>query len=283
MSLKNSFFYAVVGNPIAHSKSPLIHQIFAQSIGLTLHYERIRVPLRSFELTMNALADRGLRGSNVTIPFKLEAFTLAKTHSQRALDAQAANFLQWQDDGTWHADNTDGAGLVADLQRLRGGVGSLNSARVLLLGAGGAVQGCVAPLVAAGATVHIANRTADKAHAIAEMFKARGLVGVSGHALTDELPACDVIVNGTAASIQGLAVSPNVGAVRNTAVISAKTLAYDMMYSTTETPFMRICREQGAVTTDGFGMLIEQAAESFYLWHGVMPQTNTVHELFKRG
>ncbi len=261
-------FYAVLGNPIAHSKSPLIQCLFAQVVGMenALRYERVRVPLNSFAYTLEALAAQGLQGCNVTVPFKLAAFDIAQTHTDRAKTAKAVNCLKRQKDNTWLADNTDGAGLVADLNRLQGGAGSLQGQRVLLLGAGGAVQGSIAPLLAAGATVHIANRTADKAVAVATLF------GVSGHSLQDTLPPCDIVVNATSSSLSGLAVNPNPGALH------ANTLAYDMMYASTATAFMQLCQAQGARAHDGRGMLVEQAAESFYVWHGIMPDTHTAHE-----
>jgi shikimate dehydrogenase len=266
--LEVSPFYAVLGNPIAHSKSPMIQQQFAQSLGMTLRYERVRVPLNSFAYTLKSLAQQGLQGCNVTVPFKLAAFEAADVCSERAQTAQAVNCLKRQSDGTWLADNTDGTGLVADLKRLRGGASSLQGTRVLVLGAGGAVQGSVAPLLAAGAVVHIANRTPDKAKAVAALFGS----AVTGHSLQEDMPQCDIVINGTSASLQALAVQPNPGA------IGAHTLAYDMMYAAQPTAFMRLCQAQGARTADGLGMLIEQAAESFNIWHGIMPDTLAVHQ-----
>jgi shikimate dehydrogenase len=266
--IKSPAFYAVLGNPIAHSKSPMIQNMFAQATGMTslLRYERIRVPLSSFAYTLNQLTEQGLQGCNVTVPFKLAAFEYAQYASERAKAAQATNCLKRQVDGSWLADNTDGAGLVADLHRLQGGMGSLKGQRVLILGAGGAVQGSIAPLLAAGATVHIANRTAEKALALARMFD------VIGHGLQEPVPPCDIIINATSGSLNSLVVPPNPGALHR------DTLAYDMMYASQPTVFMQLCQSQGARAHDGTGMLVEQAAESFYVWHGIMPDTQAAHQ-----
>jgi shikimate dehydrogenase len=265
-------FYAVLGNPIAHSQSPKIQQLFAQSTGIKCRYERVRVPINNFTASFNALVQQGLQGCNVTVPFKLTAFNAVSQHTERAQLAQAVNCLARQADGSWIADNTDGTGLVADLHRLhRTGSNGLKGARILILGAGGAVQGSIAPLLAAGAVIHIANRTVSKAHAIAELFGKT----VTAHSLDEPLSACDIVINATSGSLHGTTVQPNPGALRTKGV---KTLAYDMMYAKQATPFMQWCALQGVEVADGLGMLIEQAAESFYLWHGVRPDTQLVHQ-----
>jgi shikimate dehydrogenase len=266
-------FYAVLGNPITHSQSPKIQQLFAQSVGIKCRYERIRVPLNNFAGTLNSLIAQGLQGCNVTVPFKLTAFTTVNQYTERAQLAHAVNCLIRQADHSWLADNTDGAGLVADLKRLRGthDANGLNNARILILGAGGAVQGSIAPLLAAGAIIHIANRTVSQAHVIADLFNK----AVTAHSLEETLPACDIVINATSASLYGKTIQPNVGALRTQGL---KTLAYDMMYAAKPTPFMQWCSFQGADVADGLGMLIEQAAESFYLWHGVRPDTQQVHQ-----
>ena len=281
----NQPFYAVIGNPIAHSKSPLIQQLFAKAAGITLRYERLRLPKGSsagFAAQLARQAGLGLVGANVTIPFKTQAFEFAtlagNTLTQRAQDAGVVNTLKRLENGAWLADNTDGAGIVADLVRLRG---SLKGAKVLLLGAGGAAQGAINPLLAAGAQVMIANRTLAKAQALVHKFSG-GMTAqtsaahtLTAHTLTEALPTCDIIVNATAASLQGIALAPNPGALVKT------TLAYDMMYGLKPTPFMQLCADLGAPTADGMGMLVEQAAEGFALWHGVRPPTAPIHEYLR--
>lgn len=251
--------YAVIGNPIAHSKSPRIHQLFAAQCGITLSYDRIRIARKHFsyfQSQLNVLATQGLLGCNITVPFKLDAFALANDHSPRAMAAQAVNTLMYRQN-KWFGDNTDGAGLVIDLQRL---VGSLSGATILIMGAGGATQGCVLPLQQAGATVMISNRTLSKAEQLANQF------GITAYGLDSPVPTCDIIVNASAASLQGLALPPNPGAL-----LPNHTVCYDMMYAAQPTPFMELCTQLGARSYDGFGMLLGQAAESFYLWHGVKP------------
>lgn len=255
--------YAVFGHPIAHSKSPQIHAAFARQTGQDMRYEAILAPQDGFADSVAAFVAAGGRGANVTVPFKEDAFRLAGRLSPRAERAGAVNTLRFDADGIL-GDNTDGAGLVADLTRNLGCV--LAGKRVLLLGAGGAARGVIEPLLAQQpAEVVIANRTASRAQELAALF-GRG-VRASGFDALDT--PFDLVVNATAASLAGELppLSPR--------VFGAATLAYDMMYGR-DSPFLDFARSHGAATADGVGMLVEQAAEAFYLWRGVRPDTAPV-------
>lgn len=256
--------YAVLGHPIAHSKSPLIHRLFAEQTGQDMVYEAIELPLDDFNEGVARLRAQGLLGMNVTVPFKFDAYALADSHSERASAAGAVNTLIRTDSG-WHGDNTDGAGLVSDLLRL---TGSLQGKHLLMLGAGGAASGVVMPLLTAGITsLTITNRTASKARELAA--RAQDAARVHGCGFTEApAQAYDIIINATAASLAG-----ELPPLQND-WFSNQTLAYDMMYGKTDTPFIQAARTQGAGTlADGLGMLVEQAAEAFWLWRGVRPNT----------
>lgn len=259
--------YAVIGNPIAHSKSPLIHRMFAEQAGQDISYEAIEAPLDGFASTIERLREQGYKGCNVTVPFKFEAFGLAAELSERAQTAQAVNTLKFDASGIF-GDNTDGAGLAADIERNLGI--SLRNKRVLLMGAGGAAYGVVLPLCDAGAHIAVANRTADKARQLAAAFATSGDIAGCGY---DELNErqFDVIINATSAGLSDSAIPlPDT-------VFAPCALAYDMMYGR-ETPFMAFARAHGARVADGLGMLVEQAAEAFYLWRGMRPDTSPVLE-----
>jgi len=262
--------YGVVGNPVAHSLSPQIHAAFAQQTGIALAYERILAPLVGFVPTVQSFFDDGGRGVNVTVPFKLEAFAwCAERVSARARRAGAVNCLRVGADGV-HGDNTDGVGLVDDLRRLLAASGrSLQGARILLLGAGGAARGVLGPLAEIGPqAIVVVNRSVAKAEAL---VAAQGDARIAACALDAVDDAFDVVVNATSASLGGdpLAVSA--------AVLGRAHLVYDMMYGSVPTPFLLDAERAGATTTaDGLGMLVEQAAESFFIWHGVRPTTAPV-------
>jgi shikimate dehydrogenase len=260
---------AVVGNPIEHSRSPAIHQQFAAQTGIALRYDRILSPLDGFTRTVREFFDAGGRGLNITVPFKLEAWELARAHlSQRARLAQAVNTL-WTEKGALHGCNTDGVGLVQDLQRLA----ALNSdTRVLLIGAGGAARGVLGPLLDAGcARLHVINRTAIRAHEL--IAQHRKLAPIAPDKLTagglDEVgspESWDLVINSSSSSLSGEA--PAVA----THLYAKHAWAYDMMYAQHATPFMLQAQRDGAAQiSDGLGMLVGQAAESFYIWHGVRP------------
>lgn len=260
--------YAVVGNPIAHSKSPIIHAEFARQTGQDLVYERLLAPVDGFRATVNAFRAEGGRGLNVTIPFKLEAFDYADKRSVRAERAGAVNVLSFFAHEVV-ADNTDGAGLIRDLEaNLRI---TLRGKRVLLLGAGGAAQGVMHPLLEREPVVLvIANRTVEKARTLATRFAALGHVSASSYAALKGT-AFDLIINATAASLAGKLPPLPEG------VFAKQSLAYDMMYGRGETPFMAFAKAHGAAAcADGLGMLVEQAAEAFYVWRGIRPSTEKV-------
>jgi shikimate dehydrogenase len=263
--------YAVIGNPIAHSKSPQIHAAFARQTGQALSYEALLAPLDGFAAAVEAFRASGGRGMNVTVPFKLEAFALADRHTPRAAAAGAVNTLAFGVDGI-RGDNTDGAGLVRDLLANLGC--ALAGRRVLLLGAGGAARGALLPLLEAGPTsLTIANRSAAKAVALAHEFAARApAVALDGGGF-DVLDGrrFDLVINATAASLADEAPPLPAGLYAHDA------LAYDMMYGRGDTPFLAAARADGAARrADGLGMLVEQAAESFLLWRGVRPDTGPV-------
>lgn len=263
--------YAVIGNPIAHSKSPAIHAAFARQTGESLEYTACLAPLDGFVATVNAFRAEGGRGMNVTVPFKLEAFALANAHSPRARAAGAVNTLVFRGDEIF-GDNTDGAGLVRDLTHNLGV--ELSGRRVLLLGAGGAARGVILPLLGQRpATLMIANRSVDKATLLCAQFAgAAGETRLAAAALSAlSAPDYDIIINATAAGLADEA--PPVSAH----IYSNCTLAYDMMYARSETAFIRAARAGGARTgADGLGMLVEQAAESFLLWRGLRPDTRAI-------
>jgi shikimate dehydrogenase len=269
--------YAVLGNPVAHSQSPFIHAEFARQTGQNLEYTRVLCAMDGFVEAVRALAASGARGCNVTVPFKFQSGALARQVTPRAALAQAANVLGFDTDG-WLADNTDGIGLVRDLQR-NAGV-TLRGRRVLLIGAGGAAAGVLGPLIEAQpAMLHVANRTADKAAALAQRHA--GLadqcrVALSCSGLDDAGEAYDVVLNSSASSLGGAAVP-----VRDD-VLKPGTLAVDLMYGAAARPFMAWAASLGALPRDGLGMLVEQAAEAFFLWRRVMPETTSVLQRLRR-
>ncbi|HWP18112.1 MAG TPA: shikimate dehydrogenase [Burkholderiaceae bacterium] len=262
--------YAVAGNPVAHSKSPEIHARFAAETGQALEYGRLLVPLDAFEATIRQFAAGGARGCNVTVPFKFEAFRLARNASTRAGLAEAANVLRFDDEG-WFADNTDGIGLVRDVQQA--GV-DLAGRRVLLLGAGGGAAGVLGPLIEARPTlVAVANRTAARAHELVTRHSAWAAEHQVELRVVDlGLPGTgyDLVINATASSLQGSAV-PVPGAV-----LARGAMAYDLMYGPPAQSFLAWAAEHGACGRDGLGMLVEQAAEAFWVWRGVRPATAPV-------
>lgn len=269
--------YAVFGNPIAHSRSPRIHALFAQQCGIALRYERRLAPTDGFRAALDAFRAEGGRGCNVTVPFKFEAASAATRLSPRAARAGAANTLGWDDAGTLWGDNTDGIGLVRDLARRLGGAAPLSGRRVLLLGAGGAACGVLGELLeAAPAAVEVWNRTPARAFELVSQHQelARGH-GCALAAATTPRPGFDLVINATAASLAGGGLDLPPG------VLGPGVTAYDMMYAAAPTPFVAQARSAGAAAFDGIGMLVEQAAESFFLWHGVRPDTAPVLEALR--
>ena len=264
--------YAVIGNPVAHSKSPLIHTAFAQQTGQDLVYETLLAPADGFAATAAAFRERGGRGLNVTLPFKGEAFRFATRLSARARAAEAVNTLKF-DSHEISGDNTDGAGLVNDLERNLGC--RLRGLRVLLLGAGGAARGVVEPLLERQPVRPVlANRTLDKAQRLAQSFG--GALEASTYAALAGRQF-DLVINATSASLAGELPPLPPG------IFAHGALAYDMMYGRGETPFLVFARSEGAASrADGLGMLVEQAAESFFIWRGVRPDSAAVLQQLRR-
>ena len=263
--------YAVIGNPIEHSRSPLIHRLFAEQTGERLSYGRILGDPEDFEGEVRRFLADGGKGLNVTVPFKEAACALADRLSERAASAGAVNTLILLPDGRLQGDNTDGVGLVRDLTDNHGF--RLQGARILLLGAGGAARGVVRPLLEGGpARLLIANRTAGRARDLAAGLRDLGEVAGCG---LDQLQGqrFDLIINGTAAGLGG-----GVPAIPDD-LLAPGGWTYDMVYGSEPTAFVRWGREHDAAQAlDGLGMLVEQAAESFYLWRGVRPRTGPVIE-----
>jgi len=255
-------YYGVFGNPIAHSKSPLIHRLFAEQTGQPISYEPLLAPLDGFAATVAEFFKTG-SGANVTVPFKEQAFALADQLSERAQRAKAVNTLKKLNDGRLLGDNTDGAGLVNDL--LNNHV-ELAGKNILILGAGGAVRGVLEPLLAQHPTeLCIVNRTVEKAEQLAQEFSDIGPMTACGYDWIDE--PVDIIINGTSASLSG-----DLPPLAKTLIKAGDTVCYDMMYGKNTTVFNQWAQQQGAARTlDGLGMLVEQAAEAFYLWTGVRP------------
>lgn len=259
--------YAVFGNPIHHSLSPLIHAQFARDTGQDLSYEAILAPLDGFGACVAQFQHSGGQGANITLPFKEQAFALCTQLSARAEMAGAVNTIKFENDAIV-GDNTDGAGLVADLTRNLGV--TLAGKRILLLGAGGAARGVIGPLLEyAPARLVIANRTASRAHHLASQFQS-AQQPVTGSGLDEVAADFDLIINATSASLAGE--MPPLPAQ----IFTPDLLAYDMMYGKSTTPFLRLAQQHGSRISDGLGMLVEQAAEAFYVWRGVRPETQSV-------
>ena len=266
--------YAVIGNPIAHSKSPLIHAEFAIQTNQDISYEVVRAPLDDFVTSVKNLITQGFKGANVTVPFKFEAFNLCDELTERATSAGAVNTLSFNA-GKILGDNTDGAGLVTDVVKNLKCV--INAKSVLLMGAGGAAYGVVLPLLNAGAILSVANRTPEKARRLAENFNQKVIRVCDGSYEDFENKAFDVVINATSS---GLGDELPAISKQN---FANKGLAYDMMYSR-ETAFKKLaiaCKPQNVQFADGLGMLVEQAAEAFYLWRGVRPETAPVIKMMR--
>ncbi|MFM0400426.1 shikimate dehydrogenase [Paraburkholderia aspalathi] len=264
--------YAVIGNPIGHTKSPLIHGLFAQETRQDMSYTAIEGPVEpqdAFAATVHAFVAAGGKGMNVTAPFKLKAFAIADERSERAALAGAANALSFKD-GRIVAENFDGVGLVRDIEVNL----SLPMAgkRVLVLGAGGAVRGALLPFIAARpAELVVANRDIAKVKALVEQVASSGPLATCGYGDLEGMGQFDLVVNATSASLTGELppVPPS--------VFSPTSVAYELAYGKRLTPFLRLARNAGvASVADGVGMLVEQAAEAFAWWRGVRPQTHAV-------
>ncbi|MBI3778211.1 MAG: shikimate dehydrogenase [Gammaproteobacteria bacterium] len=268
--------YAVMGNPVAHSKSPAIHKQFAHQFGHNLEYTALWVDTDGFAEAVEQFRAEGGKGFNITVPFKLEAFELADNLSDRARLAGAVNTIRFESDGKIFGDNTDGTGLVHDLTKNLGV--HLRGRKILVLGAGGAVRGVLGPLLKQNpAALVIANRTVSKAKDLAKAFAQLGKIEAVGY---DDLVGkrFDVVINGTSASLKGEVPPLPVN------LFASNAVAYDMMYGDKPTPFLEWAMLHGAETAaDGLGMLVEQAAESYLLWRGVRPETKHVIAALRKG
>ena len=264
--------YIVIGNPIEHSKSPAIHTQFALQTQQALHYERLLVALDGFDAAIKNLVASGVRGANVTLPFKLDAYHIATDVTPRARAAGAVNTLKFEDNKII-GDNTDGVGLVRDIV-VNAGI-SLQGRRILLLGAGGAARGVILPLLSElPAELVIANRTVQKAQDLLAQFHGH-LVALSASSFADLSGEFDVVINATSASFSDSL--PNI----SSSLFNEKSFIYDMMYGAKPTHFMQWAAEKKATVRDGLGMLVEQAAESFEIWRGVRPDTAPVYALLR--
>lgn len=260
--------YAVIGHPIAHSKSPLIHGLFAQATGQLMEYTAIEAPLDGFQSVVQAFRAQGGRGLNVTLPFKLQAFELATDPMESARLAGAVNALKFEHDRIY-AQNFDGLGLVNDIERNLGV--SLAGKRVLLCGAGGATRGAIVPIaLQKPALLAVANRSADKAHQLQRDFAAHVSLQTGGY--EDLAGECfDVVLNATSTGLSQAALPLPAG------VFAAGALAYELVYGKGLTPFLKQAQAAGVThIADGVGMLVEQAAEAFEWWRGVRPDTRPV-------
>ena len=267
----------VLGNPIAHSRSPQIHHYFARTLGLTLDYQKVLVEDGRFSATAQAFLARGAMGFNITLPHKHDAFLLADRVDAAAEIAQAVNTIKVEDDGSLSGFNTDGPGLVAAIVRRLGWV--IQGKQILVLGAGGAVQSVMVSLLAESpASIHLYNRTEARAQGLVQRLLDTGCNdGRLACRRLDELASrYDLIISGSSAGLTALTQTP--AAEQNTAlpplVIGPNSACFDMIYGTDVTPFMHWCRHQGArMTSDGLGMLVEQAALAFEIWFGRAVET----------
>jgi shikimate dehydrogenase len=261
--------YAVFGNPVKHSKSPKIHSLFARQIGIALNYQAIEVPIENFSEYVNLFTSQDGKGLNITLPFKENAFSVCDSLTQRAEVSGSVNTIWFDEQKNIYGDTTDGKGLINDLTTNNDI--DINNKSVLILGAGGSVKAILEPLcVQKPNQIVIANRTVSRAEQLADKFSDQGNFEACSYAELSNR-SFDIIINATSLSLAGeLPPIP-------TTVIKNDTCCYDLMYSNTETIFMKWASEQGAPKVmDGLGMLVEQAAESFFIWHGVKPDTASV-------
>ncbi|MCH8263605.1 MAG: shikimate dehydrogenase [Proteobacteria bacterium] len=268
--------YCVMGNPVAHSKSPQIHAAFAEQTRQKIFYQAILVDEGKFKDSIKEFQRQGGKGLNITVPFKPDAWEASDQMSRRAERAVAVNTISFNDEGKIAGDNTDGIGLIRDLtinHKL-----SIKDKNILILGAGGAARGILDPLFDEQADrVVIANRTVNRAEKLVDIFSDRGDISTCGF---DELVSSnfDIVINATSASLQGDVPPLPEG------LVNKNTCCYDMMYSAADTPFVAWAKAHGAgIALDGLGMLVEQAAESFFIWRGVRPETGLVIDLVRRG
>ncbi|MCL0004382.1 shikimate dehydrogenase [Providencia rettgeri] len=259
--------FAVFGNPIQHSKSPVIHKMFAEQTGISLKYEKILAPVEGFEQSLIEFFSQGGKGANITLPFKERAFHAVSVLTARAQTCGAVNTVMKLDDHRLLGDNTDGMGLLLDLQRLNF---VHPSSRILIVGAGGATRGALLPLLEYGCDITLTNRTFSKAVLLINEFSALGKI--CGKEISQIVSAdFDLIINATSSGVNGdvPAIDPN--------VFNHQVACYDMFYQSSLTPFLEFAAQhQVTKIADGLGMLVGQAAFSFKLWHGVLPEITPV-------
>jgi shikimate dehydrogenase len=265
--------FAVFGNPIGHSMSPRIHHLFAEQCHLELHYDTQCVPLDGFESAIRRFFANGAKGANVTLPFKEQAYAICDELTERASSAGAVNTIKPLTDGHLMGDNTDGVGLLSDLERLN--MIHPNS-RILLVGAGGAARGVILPLLSYGCELVITNRTYSKAEMLADLFLSYGSI-MSKTADELESETFDLIINATSSGVRGDL--PHI----SSSLISVNTACYDMFYQAELTPFLVWAESHGSTNyADGLGMLVGQAAHAFKLWYGVMPDVDRVLSILRK-
>ena len=259
--------YALMGNPVSHSKSPFIHQYFAKQLNIDLTYEAILVPLQGFRESLVVFQKQGGKGLNITLPFKQQAFMLMDKLGKVAIKAGAVNTVVFYPDGTRLGENTDGIGFLRDF--VENHHGEIANKKILLLGAGGAARGVLGPILSqVPECVVIANRTPCKVEVLIQDFSKYGVV-LSGASEKNEKLDFDIIINSTSASLEN-----SVPDTITPSLFRKKVWCYDMAYKDEPTSFLMFAKAQGAIhSMDGLGMLVEQAAESFFLWHGVKPET----------
>ncbi len=267
--------YAVIGNPVTYSKSPLIHAEFSKQTGQDMYYEAILAPLNGFAAAIEDFQQNGGKGMNVTIPFKVDAYKISTQLTEQATAARAVNTLVFDGDEIY-GHNTDGAGLIRDIVINLGF--AITAKRVLLCGAGGAARGIILPLLnQEPRMLVISNRTVQKAHKLRKQFSSYNNTIVSGNYEDITGKEFDLVINATSASLFGEPLPLPQG------TFSAESLAYDIMYGNGQTPFLQFASQEGAkYLSDGIGMLVEQAAESFFIWRGIRPETKQLIEMLRK-
>jgi shikimate dehydrogenase len=261
--------FAVLGNPVQHSKSPQIHTLFAKQKNIALNYQAIEVPLDNFDEYVKSFADQNGKGLNITVPFKEDAYSLCNTLTERARLSGSVNTIWFDEQKKIYGDTTDGKGLLNDLV-INNDI-KIKDKSILILGAGGSVRAILEPLIKQSPSqIVIVNRTVSKAEELAELFSTHGQITACSYEQLSDI-SYDLIINGTSLSLNGKL--PDIPAT----TVSNTTCCYDLMYSDTKTIFMEWATDKGALKViDGLGMLVEQAAEAFNIWHGFMPDTSSV-------
>jgi len=263
--------YTIIGQPVAQSVSPAIHHMFGELTQRRLHYSRTEATSDTFAATVKDWQKSGGKGCNITAPFKELAVSVCDRLSDNARLAGAVNTIEMHRDGSLIGHNTDGIGLLADIEQNQ--QVPIAGLRVLILGAGGAARGAIGPLLSANpASVHVANRTIERAEKLADTFASFGTIEVSNYDNLDKFASFDVVINATSMGFDNSAPPVPV------CILHSNTFAYDMMYKAQQTPFLAWCEQNGVTKyTDGFGMLVEQAADAYLIWEGVRPKTRKVY------